>query len=296
MTGRDGQQADDGRAPVTGILVSANVVVQLILAALLIESPENIGRVFEILQTFGLVPERFWSGAFWQPLTSMFVHTVVLGLDLNADGTFRGAVPSQLQMAASVFSWGSIHVGANMVAVWSLGRAMEQTLGSFRFGGLYFISGLGGAFLTLALDSGGPFAGKITVGASGGVVGILGALAVFYPHSRLLVFFVPMEARTAALGLGAISLFFLVGAERGFLSHTGHLGGLVAGLVYARLVLQRQVTREQLGSLPFGMERLWSGKSKHRFKAPPGEDPLAPDPNARVVYDSRTGRYVYKHF
>ncbi len=292
MPARDQQSPRDG-APVTAILVALNVSVQLFLAGLLIESPAHPERVFHLLLEFGLVPERFWSGAVWQPLTSMFLHGVLAGLDLNVDGTLRGAVPSHGSVAATVFSWGSLHVLANMVAVWSLGRAMEQTLGSWRFAGLYFVSGLGGALFTLALDSSGPQSGVPTVGASGGVVGVLGALAVFYPHSRLLVFFIPMQARTAALGLGAVSLFFLLGSDGGFVSHTGHLGGLVLGLVYSRFALQLQVSREQLVRTPSGsrstLGAIHAPRQPEEARTPPAE-------GTRVQYDPQSGRFVHKHF
>ena len=75
---------------------------------------------------------------------------------------------------------------------------------SGRFLWLYFISGLMGSLLVVTMQSD---LAHPTIGASGAVIGLLAALAVYYHHSKLLVLFFPMKARTAAIGLGALSFF-----------------------------------------------------------------------------------------
>ena len=66
-----------------------------------------------------------------------------------------------------------LHIGFNMYALWVIGAPVEQYLGSARFIGLYFVSGLAGSAGALVLT---PLAA--TVGASGAIFGILGALLI----------------------------------------------------------------------------------------------------------------------
>ncbi len=193
--------------PVTKAILYANIAAFVLINLMLAGTPASLQSMFEV---FGLVPALFWKqGYFWQPLTSMFMH-----------GSF-------------------IHILANMIGVWSIGTFLERSLGSAKYGWLYFISGLTGALFVIGgqfLD--GSWAdGRPTVGASGALLGLLGAIAVLTPNSRLLIFIFPVKARTAAIGIGLISLFFSIYDTGGIISHLGHLGGLVGGLIYTWLAL-----------------------------------------------------------
>ncbi len=206
-----------GTAPVTRILVGLNVAVFLVIAyALNGQGNSLVSQNF--FERWGLVAEDFWNGGDWkpwQPLTSMFLH---------------GSI---------------IHLFVNMFGVWSLGIALERTIGSARFLALYIISGLAGA-LTVILFQDAPADAAhpgVTVGASGALLGLLGAIAIFFPKSELLVFFIPMKARTAALAFGLISLFLAVFKIVPSISHWGHLGGLVGGLLYSKFALRLSVTQ-----------------------------------------------------
>ncbi len=161
----------------------------------------------EFFQTFGLVPGDF---RVWQPLTSMFLHG------------------------------GLAHIIFNMLALWSIGAPIERDLGPARFLTLYVVSGLAGAALVLflpvlsivGLNLGDPYIP--TVGASGAISGLLGALAIFYPRATMLLFFViPVRARSLAIGFGLLSLVLLFFQDGGGISHSGHLGGLLGGLAYS---------------------------------------------------------------
>lgn len=159
------------------------------------------------LHTFGLVPQRFLNGdGWWMPVTSMFMHA------------------------------GWLHITFNMIALWSLGTPMEMTLGSQRFAWLYGVSGMGSALAVILWHLVEPTVHP-TVGASGAIFGLLGALAVFYPNSLMLFFFIPMKARTVVIVVGVLSVAMILSDKMQFLSHTGHLGGLVAGLLYSRFAL-----------------------------------------------------------
>ncbi len=133
------------------------------------------------------------SGAPWQLLTSAFTH-----VDL----------------------W---HIGLNMLAVWFLGPQLELVLGRVRFLALYLLSALAGSVAVLLLSD--P-AGQ-TVGASGAVFGLIGALLV-------VVVKVGGDPRVLLIWLGINVVITVTG--RDFISWQGHLGGFVGG-VLAALVL-----------------------------------------------------------
>lgn len=169
---------------------------------LLISSLGGYKGIEYTFSVFGLVPVSFWDGALWQPLTSMFLHG------------------------------GLLHLLMNMIALWSIGSLLEFQLGGKKFFGLYMVSGLAGALFVVLFQAGSYVP---TVGASGAIAGLLGALAVLHPRTLLLFFIFPVKARTAALFLGTISLLLAVFDPGSQISHLGHLGGLVGGFIFTRM-------------------------------------------------------------
>ncbi len=180
-----------------GVNVAIHIVLVILSGSLLAFQQGSLAdRVFH---SYGLVPVDFWSGAVWQPFTSMFLHGNI------------------------------IHIVFNMLALWSLGAPIEHKVGSSKFSVLYFVSGLMGALFVIVFqrDLSHP-----TIGASGAVVGLLGALAVFFPRAQLLLFFFPVKARTAAIIFGVGSLLLALTGQAAGLSHLGHLGGLIGGVLF----------------------------------------------------------------
>jgi membrane associated rhomboid family serine protease len=116
------------------------------------------------------------------------------------------------------------HLGMNMLALWVLGQTLEPALGMPRFGLLYATGLFGGAFGALLLD---PLA--ITVGASGAIFGLMGALLTGLQARGINPF------RTNLGGLLVINLLltFLIPS----ISIGGHLGGLVGGGLAGRFLL-----------------------------------------------------------
>lgn len=115
---------------------------------------------------------------------------------------------------------------------------LERTIGSRRYAWLYFISGASSSlFVILASLLPEAHGAQITVGASGAVLGVLGGMAIFYPNSMVLVFFIPMKLRTAAIGFVLISILAEVFGFFQMVSHMGHLGGLVGGILYTKFVI-----------------------------------------------------------
>lgn len=111
---------------------------------------------------------------------------------------------------------GPVHLGFNMLVLWQVGMLLEPALGHFRFGLTYMAAVLGGAFGALLLDP-----DTITIGASGGVFGVMGALFLAQ-RSGLL------GARSSAVGfLIVVNLVLTFSVPQ--ISIGGHVGGLLAG-------------------------------------------------------------------
>lgn len=109
-----------------------------------------------------------------------------------------------------------LHIGFNMYALWMLGPPLLEGLGRIRFGLIYLAGLLGGSAAVLAFDWGSP-----TLGASGAVLGLGGALAAALWARGISI---TQTSLGAVLGINLI-LPLLVGR----ISFWGHFGGILAG-------------------------------------------------------------------
>ncbi|MEU0677902.1 rhomboid family intramembrane serine protease [Streptomyces sp. NPDC006172] len=110
-----------------------------------------------------------------------------------------------------------IHVLSNMFSLWFIGRYVEEVFGRVRYVALYVLSGLGGSALAYLLDA----PNQPSLGASGAVFGVFGALAVLMRRQRF-----DMRPVAAMLVIMLIMTFGRPG-----ISWEAHIGGLVAGVV-----------------------------------------------------------------
>jgi membrane associated rhomboid family serine protease len=184
--------------PVTAALVAINVVVFLITLA---QGPgsEPGGKVFEKGALFVSLPftdQGLAHGEWWRLFTSMFLH-----------GSF-------------------LHIAFNMFALWWLGSVVEQSLGPVRYVLLYVASGLAGSTGAIIFA---PHA--VTVGASGAIFGLLGALLV-------LEYLQTGSFAGQAMTLIVINLALSFAIPN--ISIGGHIGGLIGGIAgTGALVLTR---------------------------------------------------------
>jgi membrane associated rhomboid family serine protease len=136
-------------------------------------------------------------------------------------------------LSAAFLHYGPIHLGMNMLALWWIGRPLENWLGPVRYVLLYLVSGLAGSAGALVANPTG-----VTVGASGAIFGILGAAIVLE------------RQQTYVLGGSAVTLLVLnlafTFAVPG-ISIGGHLGGLAGGAL-AILALSQLGKRSALYS------------------------------------------------
>ena len=128
-----------------------------------------------------------------------------------------------------------IHIGFNMFALYMFGGAMERVFGPRRYLTYYFVCVLSAGIAQLITSA---LTGTIypTVGASGGVFGLLLAYAMYFPHSRIMLLFppIPMPARVFVVVYAAIELLLGVTGTQASVAHFAHLGGLVGGYLMIR--------------------------------------------------------------
>ena len=187
-------------APATVVLVLANVAVYLVTAYQ--GNGPNLpgGSLFNdwALQGFAVA-----NGDWYRLVTAMFLHGSLL------------------------------HLAFNMLALWWLGSIVEQAMGSLRFLLVYFVAGLAGSAGALLLSD----PGQITVGASGAIYGILGALLILEwlqtgslagPAMTLIVLNLALSLVIPGISIG------------------GHLGGLVGGISATWVLTQTRYARSPL--------------------------------------------------
>jgi membrane associated rhomboid family serine protease len=121
---------------------------------------------------------------------------------------------------------GFLHILFNMLWLWWMGRAVEETVGPRTFTVIYFGAGILGALLDAALAL--VFGNALVIGASGAVTGMLVSFAMLYPKAPIMLFlFPPIEARYFVAGWIAIDILF-VGAGDG-IARLVHIGGALGG-------------------------------------------------------------------
>ena len=160
-----------------------------------------------LLDAGGQYNQLVLQGQYWRLFTAMFLHLSIL------------------------------HIGFNMLSLFFVGRAVEIFFGKWRYLLLYLLSGIAGGILFLFTS--GPTGAA--VGASGAIFGVFGALGVFYIVNRKSL---------GAYGRGAIgNWLFWIGLNLVFgltntdIALTAHIGGLIAGMILAFLLVPRLGTR-----------------------------------------------------
>ena len=208
-----GEESDDVRQPVitrpwvrrsessitlTQVLFGANIAVFL-ATALASGSPLNISAEVSVHYGANFGPYTL-SGQWWRLLTYMFLHG------------------------------GAMHIFFNMWCLWDLGRLCESLYGRWTFAAIYLITGVSGGLASVAWNP-----GVLSVGASGAIFGLAGALiASFY----LGEFSLPRAAISGTLRSLVIFAVFNLGFGQlfGGIDNACHIGGLVSGLILGALI------------------------------------------------------------
>ncbi len=167
-----------------------------------------------------------------------------LGLDdllveLLALWPLRGGVflaPFHLwQLISYSFLHGSLlHLGLNMFALYMFGPEIERLLGTRRFITYWLTCVIGAAIMQLLVQLQAPVgSGGPTVGASGGMFGLLLAFGMAWPRRRLVLLFppIPMPAWLFVTLYGLLELGLGISGSQSSVAHFAHLGGMAGGLL-----------------------------------------------------------------
>jgi len=189
--------------PYVKAIVIANVAIWFVQFALLRTAGVDLS------QWFGAVPARVVTGWLWQPVTYMFLH--------NPGDPF--------------------HLLFNMLMLWMFGGELERVWGGPAFLRYYVVCGVGGGIcaVLLGLASGGLHAQVPTIGASGALFGLFVAYGIVFARRTILFMLIfPMQAKTMAMLLVGLNLFYLLSQPGSGVSHIAHLGGALAGFLYLK--------------------------------------------------------------
>ncbi|MEZ5184609.1 MAG: rhomboid family intramembrane serine protease [Candidatus Nanopelagicales bacterium] len=136
------------------------------------------------------------------------------------------------RLLSSVFLHGSLlHLAFNMYVLYVLGPPLERLLGHARFLILFLIAGLGGAAASFAFSS----VNTVSVGASGAIFGLMGALVVAGRHLKADI--------TQVLVLIGINV--MIGFIAPGIDWRAHLGGLLTGAAVAFVFSKAPAGRQQ---------------------------------------------------
>jgi membrane associated rhomboid family serine protease len=196
------RRAGSLQAPATVFLVAANILVYLVTVFQGAGVNQPGGKLFENGALVGILVA---DGEWWRLGSAAFLHASIL------------------------------HIAFNMFALYWLGTAVEEAIGTGRFLLVYVASGLFGSAMALVFSS----AFAVTVGASGAIFGIMGALLV-------LEYMTTGSFAGQAMGLILINMVITLTIPN--ISIGGHLGGLVGGIAatYA-LMRTRNLTNQWVG-------------------------------------------------
>ncbi len=180
------------------------------------------------------------------------------------------------QYLTYMFMHGSInHIIFNMFALWMFGYALENLWGSKKFLFYYLATGIGAAIvqtivvyisflhyksmitpadIQMVYDNGlklmqqhlnysdpniGGFnqeLNSVTVGASGGVFGILLAFGMMFPNQEIYLYFLfPIKAKWFVIIYGVAELIFGVTNTQSNVAHFAHLGGMLFGFILIQM-------------------------------------------------------------
>lgn len=157
------------------------------------------------------------------------------GLVMTSQGMMRVPGFEVWQLISYAFLHGGfLHLFFNMFGLWMFGVPLEQLWGSQRFLRYYFVCVFGAGLVQLLVVSmmtrGGLYP---TIGASGGVLGILLAFAMMYPNRMIMLLFppIPMKAKWFVILFAAFTLWAGVTGTQAGVAHFAHLGGMLFGFL-----------------------------------------------------------------
>jgi membrane associated rhomboid family serine protease len=177
-------------------------------------------------------------------LQQMFSEQAMIWFALWPWGSYPSGIPgveigfSPWQLLSYAFLHGDyIHLFFNALALFQFGAVLEQTWGERKYIHYLLVCTIGAGLVQLLLVSSGVMDGIYpTIGASGGVMGLLLAYGMLFPNQRMMLILppIPLKARTLVIGYAIISLVMGVTGTQAGIAHFAHLGGMVFGWLMIR--------------------------------------------------------------
>lgn len=137
------------------------------------------------------------------------------------------------QLVSYAFLHGDLlHLFLNMFALYMFGSSIEELMGAKRFLIYYTVCVITAAVAQLIVQQMMDGFPRPTVGASGGVFGLLLAYGMAFPHRKLMLIFppIPMPAWLFVTLYGLLELYSGFSARGSNIAHFAHLGGMAGGL------------------------------------------------------------------
>ncbi len=180
---------------------------------------------------------------------------------------------------------GIIHLLTNMLGLYLFGTAVEGRMGSRPFLLYYVFCGVGAALFSLLLSTVSHQAPII--GASGAVLGVAVAFAMYWPDAEILFFPFPfpIRAKTLVIGLAVVNLVFASFGSDG-VAREAHLGGMLAGWLFFKF---QTISRRRPAPLPRQqpervlMAQQTASNREQEPRASQAVRPLTPRPGADPV-------------
>ena len=179
------------RIGVVAAIVAVNVAVFVVMTVAGVSATSP--TVADLLKWGGNYGPRTLGGQPWRIVTAAFVHA------------------------------GLLHIAMNMVALWSSGRVIERIFGGWRFAAMYLCAAIAGGVASVGMHP-----QTVSVGASGAVFGIYGALAAFLlrEHGSIPV---PVLRRLGRVAATFVIYNIVYGFSQPAIDNAAHVGGLCGG-------------------------------------------------------------------
>lgn len=151
---------------------------------------------------------------------------------------FMGALGFQpWQVITYSFLHGSVtHLAFNMLALYMFGGELERLFGPQRYLNLYFVAVITAAVTQLVFAGVADGLPYPTVGASGGIFGLLLAFGMYFPRRMIVLLFppIPMPASVFVILYGLLELYLGVTGTEDGVAHFAHLGGMLGAWLLIR--------------------------------------------------------------
>ena len=165
---------------------------------------------------------------------AMYIATLLVNNNFNVALILLGANNRSLvlggqvwRLLTSAFLHGNIlHLLVNMYSLWIIGSQVETYIGKWKFLVIYLLSAIMGSLFSIVF-----YANSISIGASGALFGLMGALLYFGYHYRLYL----SNTLTSQI-IPIIVLNLLFGFTVPGIDNACHIGGLIGGYLSTMIV------------------------------------------------------------